>query len=56
MLPDEAHDTTPQEQIEEVLKNLSYESLKLWQQELQKQKDESNPLRSGTGEKTEGIP
>jgi hypothetical protein len=55
-MPNEAHDTTPQEQIEEVLKKLSYESLKLWNEQLQKQKDESNPLRSGMDEKTEGIP
>jgi hypothetical protein len=55
-MPNEAQNTTPQVQIEEVLIKLSYESLKLWQQELQKQKDESNPLRSGRDEKTEGIP
>jgi hypothetical protein len=46
----------PDEKIQEALKKLSYESLHLWQQELQKQKDESNPLRSGMDEKTEGIP
>jgi hypothetical protein len=46
----------PDEKIDEALKKLSYESLQLWNEQLQKQKDESNPLRSGTDEKTEGIP
>jgi len=53
-VPDEKPDIIQEQKIEEALKKLSYESMKLWQE--QQEKSKSNPLRSGQDEQTEGIP
>jgi hypothetical protein len=53
-MKEEKPHTDPDEKIQEALKKLSYESLKLWLE--QQKKNQSNPLRSGMDEKTEGIP